>query len=264
MQYFMCATLRYPCLFRGTISSEASMLNKRITLLATISALLVGVQSHRAENAPTSGLYQIISGRYIACCGIAGPVPEMLPDARDAFIELKVDPQSNLAQMKILGQDMQTVLAIPEEACRGRFEYVFINGTVFSDHIQFGSPILPPLPGLPSFNFVISNGTSGLSMNGTVSAPCPGGADVPELFTHTNVVATAVSMPAPTIRVSEVELCWQTASNRNYQVQYRTNLATNGWANLGSPVAGNGSTSCITDKLSQDQPQRYYRVVTLP
>src|SRR5262245_48793338 len=146
------------------------MSNSRVSLLATISALLLGVQSHHAQSAPTSGLYQILSGRYVSCCGIAGPFIELLPNARDAFIELTVDPQSNFAQMKILGQDLHSVLAIPEEPCRGSFEYQFINGTVFPDHIQFGSPVLPPLPGQPSFNFVISNATGGLSMNGTVFA----------------------------------------------------------------------------------------------
>ena len=87
---------------------------------------------------------------------------------------------------------------------------------------------------------------------------------MPETFTHTNVLATVVAMPAATIRVSEIEMCWLTASNRNYQVQYRTSFDTNGWVNLGSPVAGNGATSCITDKVSPGQPQRYYRVLTLP
>jgi hypothetical protein len=100
-------------------------------------------------------------------------------------------------------------------------------------------------------------------MNGTVVAPCPG-SDLPEMFTHTNVVATIVAVAPATIRVSEVEVCWQSASNRHYQVQYRTSLATNGWANLGSPVAGNGATSCIADRLPQDQAQRYYRVLALP
>ncbi|SRR6266542_511665 len=238
------------------------MLNNRATRLATISALILSVQSACAESSPTSGLYQIVSGRYIACCGIAGPFIEPLPDASDAFIELTVNLQNNLAQMKFLGQDMHTVFRIPPESCRSEFTYMFTNGVIFPDHIQFGDPLLSPLPGQPSFSFVISNSMDAVSINGTVIAPCPGSADLPEEFQHTNVVA--VLMPTATIRVSEAEVCWNTASNRTYQVQYRSTLTANPWVDLGSPVAGNGLIQCVPDKVPLGQPQRYYRVVTLP
>ena len=81
-------------------------------------------------------------------------------------------------------------------------------------------------------------------------------------FTHSGVIA--VLMPTAAIRVSQVEVCWNTDSNRTYQVQYRMVLDTNGWVNLGSPVPGNGSTNCITDKVLLGQPRRFYRVVSLP
>jgi hypothetical protein len=238
------------------------MLNNRLTRLAAISALVLGVQSACAQSGPTSGLYQIVSGRYIACCGIAGPFIDPLPDASDAFIELTVDLQNNLAQMKFLGQDMHTVLRIPPEPCRSEFAYVFTNGIILPDHIQFGGPLVPPLPDQPSFSFVISNSMHTLSINGTVIAPCPGSADLPEAFQHTNVVA--VLMPTATIRVSEVEVCWNAASNRTYQAQYRSTLTTNVWVDLGTPVAGTGSTTCITDKVPKGQSQRYYRVLIVP
>src|SRR5262245_60460138 len=239
------------------------MLKHRVTQLATASVLVLGLQSVWAQGEPKSGLYQIVSGRSIACCGIAGPFIDPLPNAADAFIELKVDLPKSVAQMKFLGQDMQTVLRIPAELCRREFVYVFTNGIIFSDHIQFGDPLAPPVPGQdqPSFSFVISNSLDTLSINGTVNAPCPGSADLPVEFRHTNVVA--VLMPIATIRVSEVEVCWNSASNRTYQVQYRSSLGTNGWSDLGPPVAGNDSTSCITDKVLLGQSQRCYRVLTL-
>jgi hypothetical protein len=207
-------------------------------------------------------LYQIVSGHYIACCGIGGPFVEPLPNTADAFIQLTVDRQNNLAQMTFLGQDMHTVLRIPAELSRSEFAYVLTNGMIFPDHIRFGELFVPPVPDQPSFSFVVSNSMDTLSIHGTVIAPCPGCADVPEVFQHTNVVAFL--MPAATIRVSEVELCWNTASNRTYQVQYRSALTTNAWIDLGSPLAGNGSTNCITDKVPPGEPQRFYRIVTTP
>jgi hypothetical protein len=157
---------------------------------------------------------------------------------------------------------MQTVLRIPAAPCRSEFAYVFTNGIVFPDHIQFGEPLVPPVQDQLWFSFAVSNSMDTLSINGTVIAPCPGSADLPEEFQHTNVVA--VLMPTAAIRVSEVEVCWNSTSNRTYQVQYRSTLTTNGWVDLGSPVAGNGLMKCVPDKVPPGQPQRYYRVLRLP
>lgn len=164
--------------------------------------------------------------------------------------------------MKLLGEDMQTVLSIPAEACRREFAYVLTNGFVFPDHVEFRGPLLSAGGDPFSFSFVVSNAMDTLSINGTVIAPCPGSADLPEEFQHTNVLA--VLMPSASLRVSEVEVCWPTASNRIYQVQYRPTAKTEAWVNLGSPITGNGSTCCITDRVAPGQPQGYYRVLLQP
>jgi hypothetical protein len=64
------------------------------------------------------------------------------------------------------------------------------------------------------------------------------------------------------IAVSQVRLCWQTLTNKTYQVQYRTNLSLDSWVNLGSAIPGNDSTQCVTDDIVT--PQRFYRVVPSP
>jgi hypothetical protein len=66
---------------------------------------------------------------------------------------------------------------------------------------------------------------------------------------------------AVTIRLSQVEVCWNSLSNKTYQVQYRSDLVTNGWVNLGTAVPGTGSRQCAQDSISMGQPQRFYRVV---
>jgi hypothetical protein len=70
-----------------------------------------------------------------------------------------------------------------------------------------------------------------------------------------------VPYPTATIRVSQVEVCWNSVSNLLYQVQYLSDLTTNQWANLGPPVAGTGH-DCVTDAVSAEK--RFYRVILLP
>jgi hypothetical protein len=66
------------------------------------------------------------------------------------------------------------------------------------------------------------------------------------------------------IRLSQVELCWPSTSNTLYQVQYRSDLTTNIWTDLGAPVQGSGSTNCIYDAILLGEPRRFYRFVTIP
>jgi hypothetical protein len=64
------------------------------------------------------------------------------------------------------------------------------------------------------------------------------------------------------IEVSQVRVCWNSATNTTYQVQYRSELTANAWVNLGTPIPGNGSRNCITDDVVS--PRRFYQVVVLP
>jgi hypothetical protein len=68
--------------------------------------------------------------------------------------------------------------------------------------------------------------------------------------------------PRVTIRISQVEVCWNSISNLTYQVQYRSDLTTNVWTSLLDCVRSTGSTTCILDPVIVGQPQRFYRVVT--
>lgn len=59
-----------------------------------------------------------------------------------------------------------------------------------------------------------------------------------------------------------VEVGWPSFSNRLYQVQWASELDTNNWFNLGSPVRANGSTTTILDG-TRDSSARFYRVIPL-
>ncbi len=229
------------------------------------AAMLLG-PSTGAQTWPVSGLYQIVSGDFKACCGIAGPVHTRLPNSDQTFIGLTVDHERNLAQMTILGEDGNTVfsvvLALPPST---QFFFSFDDGVVSPSAVQFGDPILPPNPPTPAFGYTVtSNAVDGLALHGELVLPCPGCSDAFTQFTHTNVVAVLLPPAVPSVRVSEIEVCWVSVPNRTYQVQYQSSLTTNLWTNLGAPVAGTGTTLCLADKVPPGQPQRFYRVLTLP
>jgi hypothetical protein len=75
-----------------------------------------------------------------------------------------------------------------------------------------------------------------------------------------------ISQPATgvhaAIRVSQVEISWACEAGKNYQVQYRTDAnPPDVWLNLGSPVAGTGSTCTASDSAPIGQERRFYRVL---
>jgi hypothetical protein len=79
-----------------------------------------------------------------------------------------------------------------------------------------------------------------------------------------SVVAVAAKPDSPhlTIKVSQVELCWESEATHFYQIQYRSDLTTNEWVDLGAPIVGNGTTNCIPESATFER--RFYRVVVQP
>ncbi len=90
-------------------------------------------------------------------------------------------------------------------------------------------------------------------------AGCAGGVALDNI----SVVPTPIAQN-PSVRCSQVELCWESVSNKIYQVQYQSDLTTNFWIDLGTPIQGNGTTSCTVDAVAPGQPQKFYRIVRLP
>lgn len=63
---------------------------------------------------------------------------------------------------------------------------------------------------------------------------------------------------------SQVELCWKSQTNVNYQVQFLMfppSSSPTQWIDLGAPVEGNGSTNCFNDPIHPASIQRIYRLV---
>jgi hypothetical protein len=84
---------------------------------------------------PRNGLYQINSGTYHACCGLAGnDLGYDLPSDDQSFVRLEID-QSNSPTMTFLGADAQTVFKV--YPCPPAIPFTFTHGLVFPDRIVF-------------------------------------------------------------------------------------------------------------------------------
>ena len=117
-------------------------------------------------------------------------------------------------------------------------------------------------------------GTPGTS-NGTNSAArfnAPGGVAVDG---HGNLYvgdmsndAIRMGVPLPVFQSvthtnNRIELTWSAAPGQTFQLQYKSNLASANWTNLGSPVTATGGTMSATDTPGPDQ-HRFYRVIVQP
>jgi hypothetical protein len=245
----------------GGINEEEKIMFNNNRIRWAMAALAVCFSLTRASSAPVSGLYQIVSGTYDACCGIGGDFGSDLPSDEQSFVRLTIDKQSNLATMTFLGKDMETIFSIEPCPAGNPVPFSFDFGFILSNSIVFHVDPGPPPLGVV-WNYAVSNEPAAIRINGTLGFALRGCLDVPDRFSHSNVVA--VLLPEASIRVSEVEVCWSSVSNLDYQVQYRSTLTTNVWTNLGSPVAATNASTCVTDKVARGEPQRFYRVLLLP
>src|SRR5262249_13757615 len=68
-------------------------------------------------------------------------------------------------------------------------------------------------------------------------------------------------LPEVTIRVSQVQVCWNSVSNLTYHVQYRSEITGNQWTTLTDCVRSNGAQTCIPDEVLAGQPKKFYRII---
>ena len=63
---------------------------------------------------------------------------------------------------------------------------------------------------------------------------------------------------------SGIELSWNSATNRLYQVQYCSDLATGDWTDAASPGVGTGAELRARGVIGPDETQGFYRVLEFP
>ena len=176
----------------------APMSENRVIRLFLLAACVLSVRPAPAQSGQVSGLYQILSGRYGACCGLGGnDSGYTLPAATQSYVRLTVNAQQNTASLAFLADDRQTVFSIapcaPAETITFRFDY----GLVFSNQLVFQVDPGPP-PYYRSWNYTVSNAPNTLRIEGILGSQssCT---DTPTRFTHSNVVARLVLGPQLTL-----------------------------------------------------------------
>lgn len=213
---------------------------------------------------PAGGIYEIRSGRYTECCGIAGPLLTLLPESRQASVHLAFDPAG--ARLTFLGQDLETVFSIPPLSPRPGFVYALSNGMVFPDRIEFRGqgPSPVQLSGQTFLDYTVSNLADGLRINGTLVLPCLFCADVPTQFKHTNVVA--VWLPPPPV-IEDVQREGDLLRFRftgeppyDYFVEFTDSLPSTGWLSLTNFRAKLATIEAVVTDPLTNRPARFYRI----
>ena len=228
----------------------------------TATLLTVVIGSADAQSGFTNGLYQIVSGRYTECCGIAGPFRYVLPNENQRFVELAVDEQRNVARMRFLADDRQTVFHTIQNPPGSGFTFSFSNGMVFPEHVRFEMPFLPTGA---SYSYTVSNSADALSIHGVVNTPCLGCADIPTQFKHTNLVAVLVPEPAPLIdrierSAGSMRFHFTGEPPNDYTVEYTDSLAEPRWLPLETFRAKLTTIDVVVTNAFTNASARFFRL----
>ena len=242
--------------------------------LTVLSATVLWLVSSRAQEVPISGLYQIISGTYTECCGIAGPFIHTLPETNQTYVQLTANSQEHNAQMAILGEDLHTVFSTNPGGPGTGITFLFTTGTVLSDHIEFQPGIQIP-EDRRSWSYTASSSAGKLQINGVALAPLGGSADIPEEFEHTNILAVLVSTASkPTIdrpRLAANGVIQFTVidsrGGKTNVIEASNDLVT--WTAISTNLFS--ATTCpicpfddFRDPISTNLTRRFYRSFSLP
>ena len=245
------------------------MLKSRIIGLAILSAFVVCIRPVGAQSRAASGLYQIISGTYIECCGIGGDFLSSLPNDSQRFVRLTVDPPRKVAAMAFLGKDMQTVFSVVPCPPGDPINFSFDHGLIFSDrlvfHVDPGGP-----PYRKYWNYTVSNSADQLRIEGVLGTLQQFCVDVPDRFSHSNVVAVLV--PPPRLSITGVSsrgatLFLQGHAGRTNVIEASMDLVT--WVGVSTNVMDYSLCpicpfAIFEDAASINLTRRFYRAFELP
>ncbi len=240
------------------------MIKIRIIWMAILAAFILSVYAARTQGGPASGSYQIVSGSYITCCGFAGlPFSQPLPNQSQGFVQLTVDPQSQLATMTVLGQDMQSVFGMLPCPPDAPIYFSFSHGFVFSNVVEFHVDPGPPPYGV-FWSYTISNAAKGLRIDGVLGTTLSSCWDAPTRFSHSNVVA--VLLPArPVIQGVErdgglLSFRFTGEPGYDYFVEFSESLPATSWLCLTNYQAKLQTIEAVVTDPLTNGPARFYRI----
>jgi hypothetical protein len=135
------------------------------------------------------------------------------------------------------------------------------NFLVISDSSgNSGATVFAPAPNVEfsefTFTFRAQSASTTLSFTDQGTGDLPSSDGILD-----NVRVIPIPPPAVSVRVSQLELCWETEPTNWYQLQYESTLTANQWVPFFTNwVVGDGNRFCTNDTLLRDSVQRFYRV----
>ena len=232
--------------------------------LSVLGAFLVSLHLAAAQSGITSGLYEIASGTYTECCGIAGALTVPLPNESQRYVWLTADPQTGLAAMSVLAGNRQTVFSITLCPSGGVVPFAFDHGFSLSNSIIFLADPGPP-PYSIYWHYQVSNSANSLQINGLLGAAQQDCIDAPTQFSHTNVVATLVPLPSLSVAYYSKEGAvllvhghagWTNVVEASADLLSWSPICTNVMPTAGCPAC---SSLLIRDTATTNLACRFYR-----
>jgi len=213
-----------------------------------------------AQAQETGQWFQITSGKYIECCGLAGARVVSLPNERQSFI--KLDTSGIPAVMTFFGADRQTVAGVTPCPAGDLIPFHFDGGLVFPDSILFHVDPGPP-PSM-TYSYVVSNTPTNLRLDGQLGLVQSSCADVPTRFSHSNVVAVAVvtSPVIETVSRTGGQLHFRVVGEPGYDyfVEYNDTWPGGSWLSLTNFRAKLQTVDALILDSIADRSARFYRV----
>ena len=247
------------------------MLRNNIMWSAFILAIVLPCRCAWAQSGPTSGLYEIVAGKYSECCGIAGnDFGYNLPSKGQKFARFTLDTQGHVAALTFLAEDARTVFSTVPCPPSG-IQFSFDHGLVFSNRTIFHVDPGPP-PYQLYWNYTVSNSPNRLRIDGQVGAVRSSCLDVPTRFSHSNLVAQLLPGPRLTfLQAPEKEggtrimvqgrAGWSDVIEASTDLVVWTPVSTNVMDFSLCPIC---PFAIFEDAASTNLAQRFYRAVEYP
>jgi hypothetical protein len=239
---------------------EPVMLKNRIVWLPITWAFVLLLRPAGAQTRPASGLYQITSGDYTECCGFGGSLSSSLPNENQGFVRLTFDPQSHVATMTLLGKDRQTVFSIVSCPSAGSIDFTFDGFVAADGTVIFHADPTPP-PDQTYWHYTVSNLAAGLRIDGTLVSHRGVCMDLPDQFTHSNVVAVL----APGIDLIErdgnsLRFHFTGQPLYDYTVEFTDSLSPASWQALARYRAKLGPIDVVVTNSFTNAQMRFFRL----
>lgn len=251
---------------------------KRLSLAVIFAGAVALATCGNAQNLIVNGSFESGATAWTFTGGLSVLGPPSLPalgvdGTHCAGIGGADIPDSTLAQTFSVVPDSDYLVTLATAAggdgYAGRTSIVRVdvlapdNGVLASRSFTNISP--GPLFGTNGFvkrtlTFTSPTNVSSATLRITDTSPS-GGVAVDPLIDNVAVQKLPLSLA---IRVSQIEVSWITVASRTYQPQYRSDLTTNLWTDFGLPIPGTGAAMSFLYTLPPGEPQRFFRVVTVP